>query len=227
MTPSLVQSVPSSSPSCVCVVRRRSRTNPASWRTSVAGRSAGKNSAAARIPARSSVTDPATAKTQLAHACSLAHLKTETKCLASRNNEGNTKKTLKCDDECARLERNRRLALALNIDPETHKDDHVPYSSATLRLYVQNPTWSAPHEREFRIFAADDAAKRLRFKPMQKQHRAFLHNLAQDFGLDSESLDPEPHRHVCIFKTPRFVAAPMKTLAECMRIVSPILLTSG
>jgi transcriptional repressor NF-X1 len=30
-------------------------------------------------------------------------------------------------------------------------------------------------------------------------------------------MDPEPHRHVALFKTPRFVMAPMKTLAECAR----------
>lgn len=68
------------------------------------------------------------------------------------------------------------------------------------------------------MFAADEKEKRLRFKPMQPQQRAFLHSLAEDFGLDSESADPEPHRHVCIFKTPRFVSAPMKTLSQCVKI---------
>ncbi|KAL2023464.1 hypothetical protein VTK56DRAFT_2460 [Thermocarpiscus australiensis] len=53
---------------------------------------------------------------------------------------------------------------------------------------------------------------------MPAHQRAFLHALAEDFGLDSESQDPEPHRHVCIFKTPRFVSAPRKTLAQCLRI---------
>ena len=58
----------------------------------------------------------------------------------------------------------------------------------------------------------------MRFKPMQSPQRAFLHALAEDFGLDSESQDPEPHRHVVIFKTPRFVSAPMKTLGQCAKI---------
>jgi transcriptional repressor NF-X1 len=53
---------------------------------------------------------------------------------------------------------------------------------------------------------------------MKKHQREFLHCLAEDFGFDSESLDPEPHRHVMIFKTPRFTAAPMKTLAQAARI---------
>lgn len=53
---------------------------------------------------------------------------------------------------------------------------------------------------------------------MKAQQRAFIHALAGDFGLDSESMDPEPHRHVMIWKTPRFVSPPNKTLAEALRI---------
>ncbi|KAL9588958.1 MAG: hypothetical protein Q9203_002248 [Teloschistes exilis] len=150
--------------------------------------------------------------------CECQHLKQEMKCSTSKTSEGNGQKSLSCDDECARLERNRKLALALNIDPEAHKDDHVPYSAETLRMFRDHVKWGQEQEREFRVFAADEAEKRLRFKPMAPQQRTFLHSLAEDFGLDSESMDPEPHRHVAVFKTPRFVMAPMKTLAECVRI---------
>ncbi|KAF2262552.1 hypothetical protein CC78DRAFT_408660, partial [Lojkania enalia] len=150
--------------------------------------------------------------------CECQRIKQETRCNASKSSDGNLEKTLKCDDECARLERNRRLALALNIDPATHQDDHIPYSAETLRMYMENSTWAAAQEKEFRIFAAKPEEKRLRFKPMPAQQRAFLHSIAEDFGFDSESMDPEPHRHVAVFKTPRFVMAPMKTLAECVRI---------
>lgn len=59
----------------------------------------------------------------------------------------------------------------------------------------------------------------MRFKPMKGYQRQFLHVLAEDFGLDSESQDPEPHRHVSIFKGPRFVGAPKKTLMQCLRIL--------
>jgi transcriptional repressor NF-X1 len=150
--------------------------------------------------------------------CECQHLKTETKCLASRHSEGNTKKTLKCDDECAKIARNHQLAAALNIDPTTHTDDHIPYSTTTLKLYQEHLKWAQAQEQEMRIFAADDSTKRYRYKPMPSHYRAFIHSLGEDFGFDSESLDPEPHRHVVLFKTPRFVKAPMKTLAECMRI---------
>jgi transcriptional repressor NF-X1 len=125
--------------------------------------------------------------------------------------------SLKCDDECARLQRNRNLAQALHIS-DTHEDDHVPYSTTTLNMYLEDITWSHKQEETLRLFAADETQKRLRFKPMKKRHRMFIHSIAEDFGFDDESIDPEPHRHVLLFKTPKFVAAPMKTLAQAARI---------
>ncbi|KAL1595779.1 FKBP12-associated protein [Paraconiothyrium brasiliense] len=149
--------------------------------------------------------------------CECQRIKQEAKCNASKNGEGNLKKTLKCDEECARLQRNQLLAAALHIDPD-RQDDHVPYSADTLNMYQRNSTWAAAQEKILRLFAANSEEKRMRFKPMQSQQRAFIHSLAEDFGLDTESMDPEPHRHVALFKTPRFVMAPMKTLADCVRI---------
>ncbi|KAH7072924.1 hypothetical protein BKA63DRAFT_53784 [Paraphoma chrysanthemicola] len=148
--------------------------------------------------------------------CECQRIKQETKCAASKSNDGNSKKSLKCDEECARLERNHKLALALNVDPD-HQSDHIPYSTETLNMYQQNSTWAAAQEKQLRLFAADPEAKRFRFAPMKSNQRAFIHYLAEDFGFDTESMDPEPHRHVALFKTPRFVMAPMKTLAECAR----------
>lgn len=125
--------------------------------------------------------------------------------------------SLKCDDECARLERNRKLALALHISDD-HTDDHVPYSTTTLKMYLEDVAWAHKQEETLRLFAADETQKRLTFQPMKSRQRAFIHSIAEDFGFDGESLDPEPHRHVVLFKTPKFVSAPMKTLAQAARI---------
>ncbi|KAK4042415.1 hypothetical protein C8A01DRAFT_13962 [Parachaetomium inaequale] len=153
--------------------------------------------------------------------CPCQHRKQEVRCQATKLNPSTTREsTLKCDDECLRLQRNRKLAEALDIDPSTHTDDHIPYSDTTLKRFRGNVNWAQEQERELRVFAAAQEEKRIRFKPMQSHQRAFLHALAEDFGLDSESQDPEPHRHVCIFKTPRFVSAPQKTLAQCLRIAN-------
>ncbi|KAJ0121127.1 nf-x1-type zinc finger protein nfxl1 [Diaporthe amygdali] len=112
--------------------------------------------------------------------------------------------------------RNRQLAEALNVDPD-HTDDHIPYQAVTLKLFRDNTQWGQTQEREFRVFAESNL-RNMRFKPMKSYQRQFLHALAEDFGLDSESQDPEPHRHVSIFKGPRFVSAPKKTLMQCVRI---------
>jgi transcriptional repressor NF-X1 len=152
--------------------------------------------------------------------CECQAQKQEVRCGASKSGEGNSAKTLPCNDECARLERNRKLAVALNIDQSTHVDggDHIPFSTETLNLFASHPKWGQTQEREFRVFAAAEDEKRLRFNPMQASQRAFIHALADDFGLDSESVDPEPHRHVMVWKTPRFVSAPNKTLADALRL---------
>ncbi|KAI2618885.1 hypothetical protein GGR54DRAFT_604948 [Hypoxylon sp. NC1633] len=159
---------------------------------------------------------PCQAKTFIT--CECQRMKKEVRCMASKTNPSPQRDALKCDEECLRLQRNARLADALNIDPETHTDDHVPYSDTTLEFYKNNLQLAEKLEREYRIFAADPTQKQFRFKPMKASYRAFLHSLAEDFGFDSESADPEPNRHVILFKTPRFVSAPMKTIAQSLKI---------
>ncbi|OAA42560.1 NF-X1 type zinc finger family protein [Metarhizium rileyi] len=142
----------------------------------------------------------------------------EVKCLASSSNPTPARIEIKCDDECLRLERNRRLAAALNIDPASHQNDHIPYSDATLRLFKENTSWAESQEREFRVFAKSPHEVRLRYKPMNATYRQFLHVLAEDYGLESRSEDVEPYRYVVVFKGTRFVSAPSKTLSQCVRI---------
>ncbi|RDA87306.1 hypothetical protein CP532_2624 [Ophiocordyceps camponoti-leonardi (nom. inval.)] len=151
-------------------------------------------------------------------ACPCGVRQQEVRCLASSSNSTPSRPEMKCDDECLRQERNRRLATALNIDPSTHTNDHVPYSDVTLRLFKENVTWAENQEREFRVFAKSANEVKMRYKPMSSPYRQFLHVLAEDYGLESRSEDFEPHRYVVVFKGPRFVSAPAKTLAQCVRI---------
>jgi transcriptional repressor NF-X1 len=124
---------------------------------------------------------------------------------------------LKCDDECARLERNRSLASALkvDIDPSTtmaqHASPHnlsatnLPYSSETLDMYIQLSS-SSPlstlqdYETTLHSLATSTAQRSVRFQPARAPLRAFVHSLAADWGFASESFDPEPHRHVFVLK---------------------------
>ncbi|ROW18208.1 hypothetical protein VPNG_00266 [Cytospora leucostoma] len=143
---------------------------------------------------------------------------TKVKCLTTRvNPEGPQREPIKCDEECLRQKRNRQLAEALNVDAD-HTDNHIPYQDLTLKLFRDSIEWAESQEREFRVFSESNQ-RNMRFKPMKPRQRQFLHVLAEDFGLDSESQDPEPHRHISIFKGPRFVGAPKKTLRQCLRIL--------
>ena len=58
----------------------------------------------------------------------------------------------------------------------------------------------------------------MRYKPTPLKQRQFLHLLAEDFGLEHQSEDLGPHRHVVVFKGPRFVSAPGKTIVQCIKI---------
>lgn len=53
---------------------------------------------------------------------------------------------------------------------------------------------------------------------MPNNQRRFLHVLAEDYGLESRSEDNEPFRYVLVYKGPRFVSAPSKTIAQCVKI---------
>lgn len=155
-------------------------------------------------------------RTEIACPCGIR--KQEVRCLASSTNPEPSRLELKCDDECLRQERNRRLAAALNIDPATHTNDHVPYSDETLALFKETPTWCETQEREFRVFSQSPTEIRIRYKPMPNNQRRFLHVLAEDYGLESRSEDNEPFRYVLVYKGPRFVSAPGKTIRQCVKI---------
>ncbi|EWG48270.1 hypothetical protein FVEG_08099 [Fusarium verticillioides 7600] len=140
------------------------------------------------------------------------------KCLASTSNLTPSRPEVRCDEECERLDRNRRLAAALNIDPASHTNDHIPFSDNTLKLYKQMQSWGDAQESQFRVFAANKDEVRLRYEPMKNQSRQFLHLLAEDFGFESKSEDYDIHRSVLVWKSDKFVSAPTKTLAQCVKI---------
>lgn len=66
---------------------------------------------------------------------------------------------------------------------------------------------------------------------MRRQNREFLHLLAEDWGLESESLDPEPYRSVVVRKPISFHYKPRKTISEFIatpaKPVSEIPTTTG
>lgn len=149
--------------------------------------------------------------------CECGRLKRQGKCGASDSNPHPTHAAIPCDDECSRLKRVAQLRDAFSIGPD-YTDDHVPYSETTLDLFEDNQSWCVEQESELRDFAADASRRVYRFKPMPPASRAFLHSLAKDFGLISESQDGGASRAVSVLKTQSFVSAPLKSLSASLRL---------
>jgi R3H domain len=76
------------------------------------------------------------------------------------------------------------------FEPENTKGG---YQTRTLEFFNNYKTWCLEIETIFRQFLSG-TTMRYAFKPMTAQKREFLHELADVYGLDSESIDPEPFR---------------------------------
>jgi transcriptional repressor NF-X1 len=141
---------------------------------------------------------------------------------------------LECNDFCAKVLRNRRLALALDIKrddllatpsspalsatsasntPSLSSDDLGYYDDTLREFYIENATWCLHMENTMIEFVQDTSKKSLHCKPMRSEYRRFLHRYAVHFNVATEAIDSEPKRSVIM----------RKTLGPCR--VPPILLS--
>ena len=114
---------------------------------------------------------------------------------------------LECNEECAQLERNSRLALALQIEnPGDIASRLAPpaYSEAVLTLAKKDLTFAkGVHDRLVDLvrLAKESQLRKSRsysFEVMNREKRAFVHELASHFGCESEAVDAEPNRNVIV-----------------------------
>lgn len=160
--------------------------------------------------------------------CACGQNAMEIPCNSSATSSGSNP-TLECNDFCAKILRNRRLASALDIhrdeqslDPSS-SSDQPPLSAADLGyyddsirdFYMENIRWCKQMEKQLIDFAQDDTQTSLHFKPMRAHFRWFLHTYATHFNLGTEAMDPEPYRSV----------AARKNIGQCR--VPPILLSQA
>ncbi|KAI2146648.1 hypothetical protein LOY86_003687 [Ophidiomyces ophidiicola] len=179
--------------------------------------------------------------------CPCGRIKEEKKCGSTHSKPKFHDDKLKCDDECARLQRNRDIAAALRVDidpltttatgtqPRSHDTETFPYSDETLDLYIQSSSSSTlatlqGFEASLHSLAIQTSQKCTRFSPCRSQLRAFIHSLAADWGFQSESFDPEPVRHVLVSKTQGWISPGVATgsqprigirglsVAECIKL---------
>ncbi|XP_036452434.1 transcriptional repressor NF-X1 isoform X2 [Colossoma macropomum] len=114
---------------------------------------------------------------------------------------------LECDQECATLERNRRLAEALqvdqSVDPFNTKSSSCKYSDSLKEDARKEFKFVGEVEEEIRnlVELANKGKQPKRshcFPPMKREQRRIIHELAEVYGVESVSYDSEPKRNVVI-----------------------------
>ncbi|XP_038153849.1 transcriptional repressor NF-X1 [Cyprinodon tularosa] len=112
---------------------------------------------------------------------------------------------LECDQECATLERNRRLAEALQIDSSSDPFNvrSSVYSDSLKEDARKDLKFLSEVEEEIRnlveLVNKGKQTKRSHcFPPMNREHRKIIHELAEVYGVESVSYDSEPKRNVVI-----------------------------
>ncbi|XP_061121370.1 transcriptional repressor NF-X1 [Syngnathus typhle] len=113
---------------------------------------------------------------------------------------------LECDEECATLERNKRLAEALQIDPSSD-----PFGARSPSVYSGSLKEDARKDPKF-VSGVEEAIKNLVelvskgkqpkrshcFQPMNRERRRIVHELAEVYAVESISYDSEPKRNVVV-----------------------------
>ncbi|XP_050418942.1 transcriptional repressor NF-X1 [Patella vulgata] len=113
------------------------------------------------------------------------------------------RRQLECDADCARLERNRRLALALEIEnPDLQtKLGNQTYTDFIKDFARKNTEKAANIEKA--LYDLVNNAKQSKypsrshsFPAMNRDNRQFVHELAEFYGCETQSYDNEPKKNV-------------------------------
>lgn len=132
---------------------------------------------------------------------------------------------LECDEECATLERNRRLAEALQIDPSSD-----PFNVRSTSVYSDSLKDDARKDINFVTKVEDEirnlieitnkgkqAKRTYTFQPMNREHRRVIHELAEVYKLESISYDSEPKRSVSVTAQKGVAVSPNSSLSSIIK----------
>lgn len=132
---------------------------------------------------------------------------------------------LECDEECATLERNRRLAEALQIDSSSD-----PFNVRSTSVYSDSLKDDARKDLSFVTKIEDEmrnlieitnkgkqAKRTYTFQPMNREHRRIIHELAEVYKLDSISYDSEPKRSVSVTAQKGVAVCPSSSLSSIIK----------
>ncbi|GFN83518.1 transcriptional repressor nf-x1 [Plakobranchus ocellatus] len=112
-------------------------------------------------------------------------------------------KRLDCDTNCAIIERNKRLALALEIkNPDMEaKLGNPTFSEFLVEFAKKNPRFATTVEKNLSdlvqsVKQTGQTSKTHTFQPMNRDQRHFVHELAEAYGCQTQSYDYEPNKNV-------------------------------
>ncbi|XP_041776975.1 protein shuttle craft [Anopheles merus] len=132
-------------------------------------------------------------------------------------------KTLECNEECRMLERNRRLAIALQIRNPDLPSKLQPNYSETLRAYAKKDPALVQmiHDKLTELVKlAKESKQKSRsysFPVMNREKRAIVHEMCHMFGVESVAYDAEPNRNV-VATADRFTSwLPSMSLMEVLQ----------
>ncbi|KAG5351153.1 hypothetical protein C0989_007698 [Termitomyces sp. Mn162] len=113
---------------------------------------------------------------------------------------GRPQAALKCNNDCAVAKRNARLADALGITAESReKALAVTYHESLVAFARVNEKFLTVVEKAFYDFVTSQ--KKTQVLPhMPPERRKFVHDLAAVYRLDTEMVDQEPNRSVCLIR---------------------------
>lgn len=114
----------------------------------------------------------------------------------------NQLKTLECNDECKIIERNRKLALGLQIvNPDLSGKLMPRYSDYMKQWAKKDPQFCQMiHEKLTELVQLAKTSKQksrsYSFDVMNREKRHFVHESCEHFGCESQAYDEEPKRNV-------------------------------
>ncbi|XP_008557896.1 protein shuttle craft [Microplitis demolitor] len=114
----------------------------------------------------------------------------------------NQLRTLECNDECKTIERNRKLALGLQIvNPDLSGKLLPRYSDYMKQWAKKDPSFcQMVHEKLTELVQLAKTSKQksrsYSFDSMNRDKRHFVHEACEHFGCESQAYDQEPKRNV-------------------------------
>ncbi|XP_063241650.1 protein shuttle craft [Bacillus rossius redtenbacheri] len=122
--------------------------------------------------------------------------------LGNPNTQKMALKTLECSDECKLIERNRRMAIGLQIQNPDLSAKLTPRYSDFLRQWgKKDPQFcSTVHDKLTELVQLAKQSKQksrsYSFQPMNRDKRHFIHEYCEHFGCESVAYDQEPKRNI-------------------------------